>query len=1409
MAQSLDKVLPGGGGKSSKNEWLKELGLDDEGDYSNSCENSASEDEEEKVTMSEYQALKRLLKKENTLKENAVIQCRETEDKRNDVETQLAKIKQNSKSQINILRGSLASQLKEKDDLISHLREIIQEGQDDSAFDPEKAASVLKVAKRNEELGEEKARLEQELGKSKSDLEDVILEKEKIVEHLQKRIEAVEKETKEVVVVTEGSHHSKNISELQNQLEKHRKDSESLNGEKKALKEEMNHLSAELTSCKETLKGKENELHNIMGARANQEDEINNLKQQILSLEKNEQELRESKEFETRLEEEKAKFEAYKNDNDNKAHSLTEQIQEKSEKIINFEEMLKTSESKVEQLAEQIAALEVASKAEKEEAEKIKERLEKETQALNEKLDKAEAFSQEEAEKAGAEIFSLKKQLEKAAATNQEATLKAEEEVQKMKKEVDDQKAELNAKVEANNDLNAQILNLKENISGLEATAQDSEERIETLAKELEEYKTQVREYDTMLKQADEDLKTTIFSKETEINALEMEKSTTLEELRKLENKSSEEIANLKEKTIVLTSELQETKNDKDNLQQKHSADIEEKDKEIAKSTENISSLTSQVSELQREIEQLKQGKAELIEELESSKQMAREEKDKCAALIADLEQVRSEILLLEENGRRKEMEVEEIKKSSEKKEVSLCTQISGLEDSVKDHMSTISTLQKEKAVLKTQMEENLQKSESISDELKEVTLAKETAEQQIDFLRDSLNQTTAELGSENEKLSLEKCDLEQELANVKKKLEEVVDKSAVEAKVNRERLSQLEDDLEKQRTVSASLAKKLELEKCSLEETVSKLNGEVKELKSVTIPSLEATIAAREQECQQIKDERESLASRIEILEQHEIPEMETKLKQQLSQVEALQKQRENLQAAAAKSEEEQNCLADANAQLEEANKRLEALELDLVRREHDYAKKLSEEKSILQANLDEVSKQASTEMEDMKSKLHQVLSGLAKMKTSVRELKSDSLKELTTMSQQFHNVLGPEITKASQKIRDSINEQDDLNKDLVGKYKKEMILRKKYFNELVSMKGNIRVMCRVRPTIKEDKGTRNIVAFDKLDSSVINVESRGTIKALELDEVFQPNSTQEQVFGAVKDIITSAVDGFNVCIFAYGQTGSGKTFTMEGSPDNPGVNVRGLQELFQVIQDRKPEWEYTLNVGVLEIYNETIRDLLSSKQGQKLDIKQTRNGTEVPGIEEIEVQCVEDIRKTFEIAHKNRRTAETSMNERSSRSHSVMVVKINGFNETTGVKSSGKINLIDLAGSERVSKSEATGDRLKEAQNINKSLSALGDVIHALASRSSHVPYRNSKLTYMLQDSLSGDSKTLMICQIGPAEYNVGETMCTLNFAARVRSVELGPPKKHSASSDTEKNQLENKVKELEKELAASKNK
>ncbi|GAA6097833.1 kinesin-like protein KIFC3 [Tachysurus ichikawai] len=398
-----------------------------------------------------------------------------------------------------------------------------------------------------------------------------------------------------------------------------------------------------------------------------------------------------------------------------------------------------------------------------------------------------------------------------------------------------------------------------------------------------------------------------------------------------------------------------------------------------------------------------------------------------------------------------------------------------------------------------------------------------------------------------------------------------------------------------------------------------------------------------------------------------------------------------------------------------------------------------------------------------------------------TLRSIKTDYA-SLRSQVRNFAEFYGSAIKEAKKQISAAINEMSEANKDLLEKYRKEVALRRKYHEQLVELKGNIRVLCRVKPVLKEDQHDECqavAVTTDSHNESALSVLSKGKAKTFELDKVFHPQATQEEVFQEIEPLITSCIDGYHVCIFAYGQTGSGKTYTMEGPVDNPGINQRALKHLFNEIEERKDMWNYTITVSSVEVYNEVLRDLLS-KDGEKLDIKINPDGTgqlHVPGLRIKEVKNFQHIKKILATARRNRITFGTQMNQHSSRSHALLTITVQGTDLATGTKTTGKLNLVDLAGSERVSKSGAEGERLKEAQNINRSLLALGDVIQALRGRQTYIPFRNSRLTYLLQDSLGKGNKTAMVVQISSLERNVEETLCSLKFAQRVCKVELGP--------------------------------
>nr|XP_011465397.1 PREDICTED: kinesin-4 isoform X3 [Fragaria vesca subsp. vesca] len=410
--------------------------------------------------------------------------------------------------------------------------------------------------------------------------------------------------------------------------------------------------------------------------------------------------------------------------------------------------------------------------------------------------------------------------------------------------------------------------------------------------------------------------------------------------------------------------------------------------------------------------------------------------------------------------------------------------------------------------------------------------------------------------------------------------------------------------------------------------------------------------------------------------------------------------------------------------------------------------------------------------------------------------EVQLGSLKELRLSSVSIKQ----EIMKAEQS---STSEFDHLGvklqslADAAENYHSILAENRKLFNEIQDLKGNIRVYCRIRPFLPGQKDKRTLVEQIGDNGELVVADhskpGKDGHRLFKFNKVYGSDATQAQVYTDTQPFIRSVLDGYNVCIFAYGQTGSGKTYTMTGpnkaTKENWGVNYRALNDLFDISQKRKSSILYEIGVQMIEIYNEQVRDLLSSDgTPKKLGIMthSQPNGLAVPDATMRPVNSTSDVMRLMDIGFKNRAVSATALNERSSRSHSVLTVHVRGTDLKTSTALVGNLHLVDLAGSERVDRSEVTGDRLKEAQHINKSLSALGDVIFSLAQKSPHVPYRNSKLTQVLQSSLGGQAKTLMFVQLNPETNSFSESISTLKFAERVAGVELGAAKTNKEGRD-----------------------
>uniref|UniRef100_A0A671Q1M6 Kinesin-like protein n=1 Tax=Sinocyclocheilus anshuiensis TaxID=1608454 RepID=A0A671Q1M6_9TELE len=337
-----------------------------------------------------------------------------------------------------------------------------------------------------------------------------------------------------------------------------------------------------------------------------------------------------------------------------------------------------------------------------------------------------------------------------------------------------------------------------------------------------------------------------------------------------------------------------------------------------------------------------------------------------------------------------------------------------------------------------------------------------------------------------------------------------------------------------------------------------------------------------------------------------------------------------------------------------------------------------------------------------------------------------------------------------------------------------------------------SVKVVVRCRPMNEKERAAnfQRVVSVDVKFGQVAvrnprSASSHEHPKVFTFDSVYDWNSKQMELYDETfRPLVDSVLFGFNGTIFAYGQTGTGKTFTMEGvrnDPDRRGVIPNSFEHIFTHIS-RSQNQQYLVRASYLEIYQEEIRDLLSKDQSRRLELKERPDtGVYVKDLSSFVTKSVREIEHVMNVGNQNRSVGATNMNEHSSRSHAIFVITIEcselGPDGENHIRV-GKLNLVDLAGSERQTKTGAQGERLKEATKINLSLSALGNVISALVDgRSTHIPYRDSKLTRLLQDSLGGNARTVMVANIGPASYNLEETLTTLRYANRAKNIKNKP--------------------------------
>lgn len=887
----------------------------------------------------------------------------------------------------------------------------------------------------------------------------------------------------------------------------------------------------------------------------------------------------------------------------------------------------------------------------------------------------------------------------------------------------------------------------------------------------------------------------------SEVLSLQSEKEINLDKLKSLQKEKEElqrdlELANQR---VLDSSDSLTRLAEEESLKSRHANTEKETEKQQLLS--QIHQLESSLVDSQRKCDEFSQRIQAMEATKEEEMQKQKEMLEKSRQENIDLQRRLNELI---EEVERQKVEVKELVDCKEQLQRELSEKDKSISAGKASVDETVAHHQSELASLRSKYESELQElkelnSRNVSDQITIYQQKIEELAAQNRSLEESkkalLEQTNSDfekrLAQQSESSSQEKEIL---LKQHTVELESLKSKKEEEINSLRASLSSQIDELNQK--IEALQLLQVQLSEEHQKDLAEKLHTQSQELSAQHEAKLSAAMDSAKKRFEEEKT-NELTAQRSQLVERHQTEkeeltknhqqDLESKLAQQKESYEQ-EKRTEIERLSTAKDEEKKNALSDLASSLQqEKDLALKTLADQSERDQADLQLRLEQS---FNSQIQALETQHQAIVASLRDEITSLRSELASIESNHRAIVEQTIQAKEKEKQEAIDRALAQLRAEMQQMISQANAERD---EHLANYTKERKLRKKIHNKLLELQGNIRVICRVRPILEVERRSGEDVDVTEIpnDEELLVQRDAQTKTKFEYDRVFGQGSTQEEVFEAVQPLCVSVLDGYNVCIFAYGQTGSGKTYTMEGYGNNKGVSPRAINELFQQIESTKETSSYTLSLSMLEIYNESIRDLLDSshaREKEKLDIRQTPEGNQVIGLTEIVITSPEQVKDLMKLGQANRAVGSHDMNEHSSRSHSILTVTCRGINKLDNSTTFGKLHLIDLAGSERVSKTDATGDRLKEAQNINKSLSCLGDVISALGNKkATHVPYRNSKLTFLLQDSLGGNSKVLTFVNISPAIYNLGETICSLNFASRCRSTELGQAKRQTGTASS----------------------
>ncbi|ESW24752.1 hypothetical protein PHAVU_004G157000 [Phaseolus vulgaris] len=902
--------------------------------------------------------------------------------------------------------------------------------------------------------------------------------------------------------------------------------------------------------------------------------------------------------------------------------------------------------------------------------------------------------------------------------------------------------------------------------------------------------------------------------KQTRMNKMEEEKendmklveNTKREEKRECDKEVIRYIKELKDKTVEISTLKQKLETMKktyevqcSQMEQKAKEENTTDDKEVIRYINELEDKTKEILALKQKLETMEKTCEERCLKLEAKakEEKMTDDKDEIKVLenkSNEISTLKQKIEKLETLIKSYEVQCSELKAKVEEKNMIDGKDVSRYIKELEDKNMEISTLNKNLENMKKSYEVEYSQLKAKVEEEKGADELKAKAEEEKVADGKEAIRYIKELEDKNKEISA----LKQELETMKKTYE--VQCSQLKAKIEEEKIADGNEsirhikELEEKNMEISAFKQELETMKKAHEVQCSQLKANAEEEKVVggkeiikytkELEDKNMEISAFKQELETMKEKYEVQCSQLKekadeekMVNEKEIMKYTKELEDKIMEISSFKQELETM-----KKTHEVQC-SQWEAKVEDGKEELKQKSQEYENLLEKLRNKVKENETLYESKYQKWFQKEKQIRKDVNFQF----SFIQKLKLSWESIKQDALKDQMIYSE--------ECKKLGVNLKSLVEAAEN--------YQIVLAENRKLFNEVQELKGNIRVYCRLRPFLPGQKEKQSIVEHvGENDLVVANPAKQGkeALRTFKFNKVFGPTSTQAGVYADIQAFIRSVLDGFNVCIFAYGQTGSGKTYTMSGpnnaSIEDLGVNYRALNDLFSISTNRKSSIVYEIGVQVIEIYNEQVRDLLTHVMFLNDDFLDLHtlgilnhaqpNGLAVPDATMQPVKTTEDVIKLMDIGLKNRAKGSTAMNERSSRSHSVVSIHVRGTDKKSGSSLHGNLHLVDLAGSERIDRSEVTGDRLKEAQHINKSLSALGDVIFALSQKSSHVPYRNSKLTQLLQTSLGGQAKTLMLVQINSDVKSFSESLSTLKFAERVSGVELGAAKSTKEGRD-----------------------